>query len=283
MVVPAHNAQATLGAQLEALATQVVRRPFEVIVVDNQSTDATAQVAHGFADRFAHLRVVTASAGAGVAYARNFGTALASGDRVVYCQADDIVRPGWLQAMSVALDSADLVGGVLDVRQINSAYVQSLSWHPTMTELPTTMRYLAYATGASLGVRLSVWRELNGFDETFIGGHEEVDFAWRAQLAGHTIGFAPEAVIDYRLRGSVKGVMKQRYGYGRSYAQLYSRFTDQPIRRLSLKHEVKVIGTFLISGPRECLAGRGNQWLAGLAWTAGRWRGNFAYGVRCPL
>ncbi len=283
VVIPTHNAASTLGAQLAAVLGQVIDRSVEVIVVDNASSDDPASVVNAHSQGSFPVRTVTAAEGSGVAYARNVGTAEAKGEVVVYCDADDVVRPGWLQAMAQALDADDIAGGVLDVTAINSPQVQAMSWHPEIAELPTTMRFLPYATGASMGVRRAVWVDMGGFDESYIGGHEEVDFAWRAQLKGYTVGFAPTAVIDYRLRTSVRAVMRQRFGYGRSYAQLYSRFREQPIRRLSLKHEVKVVVGFLSSAPKELVAGRFPAWLAGLAWISGRWRGNIAYRVRCPL
>jgi GT2 family glycosyltransferase len=145
------------------------------------------------------------------------------------------------------------------------------------------MRYRPYATGANLGVRRDVWEALGGFDESYVGGHEEVDFAWRAQDRGYTIAFVPEAVVDYRLRHSLRSMMRQRFGYGRSYAQLYSRFRGSPIPRARARHEVKVIGGFLVRGPGALLTSGRDEWLTGLAWTLGRWRGGLAYRVRPPL
>jgi GT2 family glycosyltransferase len=282
-VVPAHDAAATLGAQLEALAAQATSEPFEVLVVDNASTDDTAGVAASYADRVPGLRIVDARGGRGVAYARNAGVREAAGAVVLFCDSDDIVRPGWVEAMTRALDASDLVGGPLEVLRINPPEVVDSVPTPPADRLPTCMKYLAYATGANLGVRKDLWEALGGFDETYVGGHEEVDFAWRAQLGGATIGFARDAVVDYRLRDSLRGAMRQRFAYGRSYAQLYSRFRGSPIPRARVRHEVKVIGVFVLGGPRALLSARRAEWLTGLAWTLGRWRGALAYRVRPPL
>ena len=74
-------------------------------------------------------------------------------------------------------------------------------------------RYLPYAVGANLGVRKEVWAKLGGFDNSYIGGHEEVDFCWRAQRAGYRLAYAPDAIMHYRLRDTLKGAVKQRYNY----------------------------------------------------------------------
>ena len=283
VVVPVHNGVATLAGQLDALTAQLDDLAFEVVVVDNRSTDGTAELAGRYADRFATVRVHRAVDGASVAYARNAGAAVATGDVLLFCDADDLVRPGWVRAMAEGLVDADIVGGRLDVTRVNSAEVQSWSWHPPDDGLATAMRYWPYATGANLGVRRSVWSALGGFDEEYVGGHEEVDFAWRAQEAGHTLAFVPGSVVDYRLRDDRRGVYRQRFRYGYTYAQLYRRFRHHPIPRHSWKREAWVVAGFLLSGPRE-LVGKGRtRWLAGLAWTLGRYRGDLAYRVRCPL
>lgn len=283
VVIPVHNGADTLGAQLDAVTAQLDELAFEVVVVDNNSTDASAEIAGRYAARDARVRVVTARDRASVAYARNAGLREARGDRVLFCDADDVVRPGWVAAMVSALERDDIVGGRIDVTRINSPEVQSWTGHPPEDGLSMTMRYRPHATGANLGSRTAVLRELGGFDEAFVGGHEEVELAWRALERGFTLGFAPGAVVDYRLRHRPRDVFRQRFHYGRTYAQLYSRFRHAPIPRTSVKHEIKVVTLFLAEAPREFVTGHRHRWLAGLAWTLGRYRGDLAFRVRCPL
>jgi GT2 family glycosyltransferase len=185
--------------------------------------------------------------------------------------------------MARALDDTDVVGGGLDVTRINGAEAQTWVGHPPTDALPVCMKYRPYATGANFGVRLAVWQDLGGFDESFLGGHEEVDFCWRAADRGHTVGFAEGSLVDYRLRDTRRGVVRQRVSYGRTYAQLYARFRDHPIPRTSVRHEVKVIVMFLAQAPGEWRSGHLTRWLAGLAWTWGRYRGDLRFRVRCPL
>ncbi len=71
VIIPCYNSEATLGVQLSALAAQVCRYPWEAIIVDNGSRDATSSLARSFADRIPALRVVDASAARGSAFARN--------------------------------------------------------------------------------------------------------------------------------------------------------------------------------------------------------------------
>jgi GT2 family glycosyltransferase len=283
VVIPVHNGGHTLATQLDAVTAQLADLAFDVIVVDNNSTDETPVVAASYARDVPALRVVAARDGASVAYARNAGAREATTETVLFCDADDVVRPGWVAAMVRGLAEHDIVGGRLDVTRINSPAVQAWTEHPPGDALPTAMKWRPYATGANLGVRRQVWADLGGFDESFEGGHEEVDFAWRALDRGRTIAFVPDAVVDYRLRSDRRAICRQRFHYGRTYAQLYSRFRDAPIPRVSRRHELKVILLFLAELPREWRSGHLTRWLAGLAWTVGRYRGDLAYRVRCPL
>lgn len=110
VVVPAHNAAATLARALDSLAQQTFGE-WEAIVADDRSSDATAAIARDYASRDARVRLV-ASAGAGASAARNTALAVALGEWVLFLDADDWIAPDMLEASLAALDAsggADLV------------------------------------------------------------------------------------------------------------------------------------------------------------------------------
>lgn len=280
VVIPVRNGAEFLTVQLDGLVNQSDSPPFEVVVSDNGSTDGTVALAMSYADRMA-LRVVDSGDRPGVSHARNVGALAARTAYVLFCDADDEVSPGWVAAMVAALRVVDLVGGPLDPERLSDP--QALTWRdtPPLDRLPVSMRFLPYATGANLGVRTEVLRELGGFDTRFQRGHEEVDFAWRAQLSGRSIGFAPEAVIHYRLRGSVRDTMRQTFHYGRTHSQLFRRFRHEPIPRTPVKRELRTYAMLLRQGWTYRKQPRG--WLCTMAWTTGRLAGDVRYWVRAPL
>lgn len=227
VVIPARNAAATLGVQLAALARQRTARSFEVIVADNGSTDATAEVVAGFADRLPGLRLVDASVRTGSNVARNCGTRAARAESVLLCDADDEVADDWLEALAGGLDSADGVGGTLELRKLNARYAAAPAQPSAVPGVALQLGFLPRPTGANAGYRRSVWQKLDGFDETYVRGGAETEFYWRLQLAGYRLRNVPEAVVHYRLRGDVRSSLRQIYIWGRQHAMLYRDFRER--------------------------------------------------------
>src|SRR5689334_12401466 len=104
VIVPARDAAATLDGTLRALAAQDLDDDFEVLVVDDGSTDATAAIAEGFGPPVRLLRM-TGSTGAGSV--RNHGAAAARGHVLAFTDADCAPTPGWLRAGLRALEGCD--------------------------------------------------------------------------------------------------------------------------------------------------------------------------------
>lgn len=277
VVIPVRNGAGLIGIQLEALTRQTVH-DCEVIVSDNGSMDDTREAALAWRDRLPYLRVVDASQQAGVSHARNVGARAATTDKILFCDADDVVDPGWVEAMASALDIYDLAGGRLDTSLLNRLEVRQWTEEPPQDALPTALRYLPYAVGANMGVRRHAMERLDGFDTSFLGGHEEVDFAWRLQRAGMVAGFVPGALVHYRLRTTIRDVARQRFAYGRSSALLQSRYRRQPgLPPFTVRRQVRILGSHLLEAPELLRPSTQGQWIVGFAWCWGRLLGTLRY------
>jgi GT2 family glycosyltransferase len=281
VVIPTYNAATTLGEQLAALAAQQGAPAFEVVVADNGSTDDSAAVALAWVDRLPHLRVVDASRARGVAAARNDGIRAARTDVILLCDADDVVDAGWVAAMLEALQGADFVGGALDIRTVSG---RGRSWVPLperTSELPTTWGDRPYAFGGNLGMRRRVFGAVGGFDESYGAGAEEIDFAWRALEAGYRATFAPDAVVHYRIRDDLRGVLRQQYHSGLGTAQLYATFRPAEARPRAwhrrVRHELALLRTF----PWRADSDARKAWLTLVAFDAGKIRGAIRH--RCAV
>ena len=215
VVIPARNAADTIAEQLSALESQREPGDWEVIVVDDASSDDTRSIAESMTDRIP-LTVLSMGPHAGANAARNLGAASGVGD------ADDVAHPDWIQTMRSAALRYDVIGGELEETLLNPAHV--VGWRPQRpsNRLPEALGCLPYAVGANLGVWRRVWSDLGGFDETWRSGATEIDFCWRAQEAGYTLGLAPGAMIHYRHRRSMTGLARQAYRWGLGDVRLAS-------------------------------------------------------------
>ncbi|WP_016823904.1 glycosyltransferase [Streptomyces viridosporus] len=219
VVVPVRNGARTLAAQLTALARQTGAVAYEVLVVDNGSTDTTREVAERARAELPDLRIVDASDRAGESCARNRGIAAARGDFVAFCDADDVADTGWLAAMAQAAKEADLVGGGLETSVLSPGRVDE---QPLPMDAQTD--FLPFARGANCGAWKDVLTALGGWDERYRGGGEDMDLSWRAQLCGYLVRYADDARMHYRLRDGLPALARQKWNYGRSGAQLYAAY-----------------------------------------------------------
>lgn len=280
VVMACRNAAETLAVQLEALARQEVGEPWELVLVDNGSTDETLALAERFAGRLP-LRAVDASARPGQAFALNAGVREARATRVAFCDADDEVADGWLAALADALAAHDLVAGRHDVDALNPPWLRASREPAFVGGLPRLPfpPYLPHATSSALGIARGLHDELGGFDES-MPVLFDTDLSVRAQLAGHAIHEVPNAVVRYRYRDSLGGTFRQARSYAAGMALLQRRYvpagTRVPGRRTWIVEGWKpVVRTLPRAGTR---AGRARlAWLLG--WQAGRYAGSVRYRV----
>jgi glycosyltransferase involved in cell wall biosynthesis len=212
VVIPAYNAAATLAEQLEALSAQQCEEDWEVVIADNGSTDGTADLARRCGPRFKALTLVDSGPRRGHATPRNAGARAARGELLVFCDADDVVAPGWLQAMADAARHYDLIGGWLDARPLNDD--STCSWHRPWPRDRLRSWLLPCAVSANLGIWADVLRDLGGWSTDYDAGGEDTELSWRAQLAGYRLGFAPDAVVYYRYRTGLRQTARQSYKVG---------------------------------------------------------------------
>ena len=277
VIVPALNAAETLPAQLSALAGQTYRGSWEVVVADNGSVDGTPEFARGWAGRLPDLRVVDATNGrgrqpsAGAAVSRNAGAAVARGDFLVFCDADDIVARGWLEAMAQAASGSDLVRGRLDRGPNGRAYTSN----GDDTREPVH-GFLPFASSSNLGIWAAIFRELGGWNEAFRHS-EDKELSWRVQLAGYRMTVAPSAVTKKRSRPSLRGAWRQAYLWSVDEPQLYRTFREHGMPRSSLVTAAWCWIKVLLGLP-YLLAGRRRR-TAWVRLTAAQW-GRLAGSVR---
>ena len=271
VIVPARDAERTLGPQLEALAGQRYGGEWEVVVADNGSVDRTREVAARWEHVLPDLRVLDASERRGASHARNRGGEVARGEVLLFCDADDVVAPGWVAAMADASVTADLMGGRIDYLALNDAEVVSWRDAADRTELPRPSGFLPYAVSANCGVRADVFRDLGGFREEFFHGGDDVEFFWRGQLAGHELRYVPDAVVRYRYRADLGRMARQYLEFGMAWPAVYRLFRENGFARRPLGSAVRTWGWIALHTP-DLLRSRMRRgtWLRIASLAAGR-------------
>lgn len=283
VVIPAYNAVTTIGEQLEALAAQHWSRPWEVLVVNNRSTDGTVAVALGYASRLPRLRVVDASERQGAAYAMNTGVRAAASDHIAFCDADDVVAAGWVRAMGDALMHHAFVSGPLENRRLNTSpltrnrYNSQTEGVQAYTEPP----FLPHAGAGNMGVRRSLFDTVGGFDESFEACFE-TDFCWKVQLRGVPLTPVHEAVVHVRYRDNVRALVRQAEKYAEYNVALYKRYRQLGMPRLGIKNGMAAWTSLTRNVSdltrTDCRA----RYLWDLGWRIGRLKGCFKYRVLAP-
>lgn len=207
VVIIVRNGAATIRRQLNALAAQVDAPPFEVVVSNNGSTDATVDVVRqwerdgiGAAER---LVIADASAKPGIPYARNVGAQAASGRLILWCDADDAVRPGWVKAFADHVASGGAGGLILAHRPDGTPD------HGAFPPRLTPTNYLPHGGNCNMAVVREDFFKVGGYDESLPPyGCEDVDLSWRLQEAGLPMDFVPEAVVDFAITPRAKVLRK---------------------------------------------------------------------------
>lgn len=280
VVIPVFNGASTIGAELAALEAQKTSEPFEVVIADNGSTDGTQEVAQQWSSKFAAFTVVDASQRRGVSHARNEGARAALGKKVLICDADDVVCPEWVGALAESLETYDAVGGAARLDRLNPPEV--VGQDPVLTPgLNRMFGFFPYALGGSFGVKREVLVSLRGFDASFLKGHEEADFCWRLQLAGYSLGWRADAVVDYRQRPDHMGAAKQAFHFARSSILLWCRYAEKhPLTPVSLRSSIRGLGRQLVRSHRLARVGTRRDQAKALGWSAGLLAGHYRYRIR---
>lgn len=282
VVIPAYNALDLIDVQLTALAAQDYEGPFEVIVSDNGANDGLADHLREHPLRSAlQLRCVDSSDRSGSSHARNVGVAVARGDLLAFCDHDDRVHSGWLTALVHAAAQHESVSGAVETESINDPEVVSWRPMPDQTKPCETPGYFPIAYGCSFAVWADVFDAVGGFDDAFDNGQDK-DISWRIQLAGYDLGYAPDAVVAYRLRSTYAGLWRQMRAYGEGDVKLYAthRKFGQP-RPSALVLANLLAGIILLNPlvPKRIRRISTGHWLMHVGGLWGRIRGSIRYRV----
>jgi GT2 family glycosyltransferase len=233
VIVPNYNGAAYLHECLDSLRAQTYE-PLELIVVDDASTDGSGdQVATSYPD----TKLIRLGRNGGFARTANQGIGASTGEIVALLNNDAVAEPTWVEELAAALHRHPTAGsaaskillrdppGVLnsagDLFYRNGIPDNRGAWEADRGQYDQEVEVFG-ASGAALAYRRTMLADVGLFDERFFMYCEDVDLAFRAQLAGHRCVYTPRAVVRHRLSASAGGPLASYY-CGRNFVWLAAR------------------------------------------------------------
>jgi glycosyltransferase involved in cell wall biosynthesis len=232
IVIPALNEEQNLSRVLPVVTAQLGPND-EVIVVDNGSDDGTVRVARSLGAR------VVAESKRGRGQARNAGFQHASGDFVVFLDADCLVKPNWLQNLLSPFQDplVGCVGGEIINAYVDTPLARYLASKGHLSQMVTFAHpFMPYAQTGNVAFRRDVIRLIGVFDDLLEEG-EDADICWRMQLeSDYRIAFAPEACVEHCFDLSPGSFLRQKRRHAYGAVLLYKKYRSRWKREdLSLK------------------------------------------------
>lgn len=213
VTMPAYNAERFIADAVESILCQTFR-DFELIVVNNGSTDSTLSIAESYAARDKRVRVVTKSHG-GISSGRNRGLAEARGEWIAVMDSDDVSLPQRFERQlafveenpDIALASS-YVYNIDESGRIIARYRSPLADRAVVQELITRNGLIGFHHSAVL-MRRDVAQSLGGYREQF-DGLEDCDLWNRIAETGHGVLVQPEYLLKYRLHNKSHTIPRVR-------------------------------------------------------------------------
>jgi GT2 family glycosyltransferase len=217
VIVCSYNGGSTLASCLDSLG-KLNYPGYEVILVDDGSTDDTSYIAA----QFPWVRYIHQS-NQGLSQARNTGGAAAKGEVFAYTDSDCMVDPDWLYYLVGTLVSGDYAGvGGPNVTPPAKNWIQACvaaapggPSHVLLTDVVAE-----HIPGCNMAFYRWAFEGVGGFDTEYRKAGDDVDFCWRIQQAGWVIAFSPTALVWHYRRFTLRAFLKQQDGYGEAESLL---------------------------------------------------------------
>ena len=242
VVMPVYNAEHTLGECLERLF-QSSYRDFELVLVDDGSTDRTRAIASQFP-----VRIVTTSGRVGPAAARNLGARVAEGDVVFVLDSDVMVRPDTLAVLMERFETDDRIDGLVGVQAAAMRFRNLPSQYKNLWMRWTYLRRtgdvpLFYTTAAA--IRREVFLRAGGFDHGYgTPNVEDTAFGQKLRRLGVRVQVQPDLEVEHVKHYSLGSMLATDFRRAVSLTRLKLRH-----RRDLAENDTSVPGSYIVSIP----------------------------------
>ncbi len=220
IVVASYNGGRTLDECLRSLM-RLSYPDYEVIVIDDGSTDNTSQIVTRY-----NVRSIRTE-NRGLSAARNLGIESSTGEIVAFIDSDAYADPDWLFYLvtSLAEQEASGVGGP-NLSPLDDGFVAAcVDFAPgNPTHVLLDDERAEHVPGCNMAFRKDALARIGGFDHTHRAAGDDVDVCWKLLVRDETIAFSPGAFVWHHRRPSVRAYLRQQRGYGYAEAHLRRRY-----------------------------------------------------------
>ncbi len=223
VVVCTYNGESTLRECLEGLR-RLQYPNYEVIVVNDGSTDATNEIVREYGFR------LISTHNHGLSAARNTGMEAATGEIVAYTDSDCCPDPHWLTYLAATFLATDYAGvGGPNLAPPGDGHIAECVANAPGGPVHVLLsdQEAEHIPGCNMAFRKSSLEAIGGFDPQFRAAGDDVDVCWRLQQRGWTLGFSPAAMVWHHRRDSVRAYWKQQKGYGKAEALLERKWPEK--------------------------------------------------------
>ncbi|WP_340100123.1 glycosyltransferase [Salinibaculum salinum] len=229
VVVPVYNDPDGLRATIRSLVEQTYPAArYEIVVVDNDSTDSTPDVARSVATAHSDLVSVESETDVQGSYAaRNTGIEASDGEILAFVDADVVADADWLETAVASMDAHDAAYAGCRVDVVCSERTCAGLYDAQMG-FPVE-RYVTennFAPTCALLVARDVVRDVGPFDEQLVSGGD-VEFGQRVADAGWTLHYVPDARVVHPARSSLRSLLGKHLRVGRGITQRWRRYPDR--------------------------------------------------------
>ncbi|MBI3914908.1 MAG: glycosyltransferase [Chloroflexi bacterium] len=228
VIIPAHNAEKTIAACLDGLRQQKFSAgEFEIIVVDDGSSDSTRQIAEARApldDAGSTSARVLAQTNLGAAAARNLGAQNARGEIVLFIDADCVPDKNWVAAMVAPFANSEIVGagGRKQTQQRGSVPQFIQMEFDYRYDRVRAQKYIDFIDSGTAAYRWQVFLQNGGFDAA-LSDAEDTDFSYRLAERDLKMAFADGAIVYHAHPTSVWEYWRRKFEYACWRTAVYAR------------------------------------------------------------
>ena len=216
VIIPCYNCESTLKECLDSVLKNTYK-DFEVLVIDDKSTDSTRKIAASFKDK--RLKLLINSTNSGASFSRNNGIKNSQGDIILLLDSDSYVPIDWINKHASLHKNyfSDIIGG--GVKGIhNTTWGKADNFCNWLVAIPNSKNYYLkklHLPTNNLSIKKSVFSKIGYFNENLHCGGEDAEFCFRALKANLKIYFQSNLIVYHYDRNDFQGFIKHQENWGK--------------------------------------------------------------------